>query len=356
MVAPLYEILEPNEQFFEGKNVIITGTVFDERILKLAAKTQRTDIIVDNYDTAARMAAMIGQKLTSKPQQCLNYKHLYIHYSSLEDALVSLENANLLVILIDKSKTQNIKSLRILAPKLSLGSIILAVGANDEGGKSANNLLKEFGSPSKIDTRRKCTLWGCEKVNEGTSYKGLDNISFESNGLKLELCQDEAVFSQGRVDDGTAMLIESLRAKAHGAKTALDLGCGCGVIGVYLKLMGVEKVTSTDVSASALSLTQKNASLNNVEITTQCADMLNGLGSFDVIVVNPPFHQGTAVEREATLNMIRRAPEHLNEGGALLLVGNSFLGYEEKLKESFDSVRCLNKSTRFCSYMAKKLA
>ncbi len=356
MVAPLYEILEPNEQFFEGKNVIIAGTVFDERILKLAAKTQRTDIIVDNYDTAARMAAMIGQKLTSKPQQCLNYKHLYIHYSSLEDALPSLENANLLVVLIDKSKTQNIKSLRILAPKLSLGSIILAVGANDEGGKSANNLLKEFGSPSKIDTRRKCTLWGCEKVNEGTSYKGLGNISFESNGLKLELCQDEAVFSQGRVDDGTAMLIESLRAKAHGAKTALDLGCGCGVIGVYLKLMGVEKVTSTDVSASALSLTQKNASLNNVEITTQCADMLNGLGSFDIIVVNPPFHQGTAVEREATLNMIRRAPEHLNEGGALLLVGNSFLGYEEKLKESFDSVRCLNKSTRFCSYMAKKLA
>lgn len=353
MVAPLYEILEPNEQLFDGKNVIIAGTVFDERILKLAAKTQRTDIIVDNFDTASRMAAMIGQKLTTEPQQCLNYKHLYLHYSSLEDALPKIKNANLLVVLIDKSKTQNIKTLRIMAPKLSMGSIILAAGANDEGGKSANNLLKEFGSPSKIDTRRKCTLWGCEKVTDGTAYQGLDNISFESNGIKLSLCQDEAVFSQGRVDDGTAMLIASLRAKAHGAKTALDLGCGCGVIGVYLKLMGVKEVTSTDVSASALALTKKNAALNGVEIKTQCADMLNGLGSFDVIVVNPPFHQGTAVEREATLNMIRLAPAHLNEGGALLLVGNSFLGYEEKLKESFESVRCLNKNTRFCAYMAR---
>lgn len=352
MNAPLYDLIEPSREFFAKRRLIIAGTVFDERILKLAADTQKTDIIVDNYNTAGRLAAMTGNSFTHDAEQSFSYKHLSVHFCSVERALEKISEADCLLILIDKSKSQNLKALRLLSTKLCKGALIFTAGANDEGGRSADTLLKEFGSPRKMGIKRKCTLFGVEFEHEGSPYSPLPPIEYTVKGTQMQLLQDEAVFSKGRIDEGSAMLLDAL-SKAHiKAKEALDLGCGCGVIGIYLQKLGVERVLSTDVSATALQLTQKNAALNDISLQTSCANMLQDLGSFDLIAVNPPFHQGSSVERQAALNMIREAPDHLNEGGFMMLVGNSFLGYEEPLKQNFENVKCMQKTTRFCVYKA----
>lgn len=352
MNAPLYDLIEPSSEFFKDKKLIIVGTAFDERVLKLAGITQKTDIIVDHYDTACRLAAMLGQTLNHESEQSINYKHLDVHYGALEQALKHIDNADCLLVLLDKSKSQNIKALRLISSKLNAGSLIFTAGANDEGGRSADTLLKEFGTPQKMGIKRKCTLFGVELSRTPSLYTPLQSIKHTVKGVELSLLQDEAVFSKGHIDEGSAMLLDAL-SKAHiKAKDALDLGCGCGVVGIYLKKLGTCHVLSTDVSASALRLTQENATLNGVELDTQSANMLNDLGKFDLIAVNPPFHQGTAIERQAALNMIKQAPLHLNEGGMLMLVGNSFLGYEQALQQSFENVKCMQKNTRFCVYKA----
>lgn len=353
MQSALYDLIEPVSSIFADKRLIICGTLVDEQLLKLAAKTKRTQVIVDNYLCASRMAALMGQQITDAPEQSFNYKHLSVYYGSLERVLPNIEPSDVLLTILDKSKSQNQKILRLLSKKISRGGFIFTAGANDSGGKSASSLLKEFGDPQKSAVRRKCTLFGVSLEQNAATYQKLQEITFKCGGFEIKLMQDEAVFSKGRVDEGTSMLINALSRKRPPAKTALDLGCGCGVVGLSLKRLGLKEVLSTDISASALALTKENATLNALEVEVKSADMLQGLGKFDLIAVNPPFHQGTAVEREMAINMIREAPKHLNEGGNLFLVGNSFLGYEEKLKEQFSSVVCLEKTSKFCVYQAR---
>ena len=353
MQSALYDLIEPSSSFFAGKKLIICGTLVDEQLLKLAANTARTQVIVDNYLCASRMAALMGQKISAAPEQSFDYKHLSVYYSSLDRALPYIEPADVLLTILDKSKSQNQKILKLLSQKIALGGLIFTAGANDSGGKSASTLLKEFGDPQKSAVRRKCTLFGVTLERYAATYQKMQEISFKCRGFEIKLMQDEAVFSKGRVDEGSAMLIDALSRKRPPAKTALDLGCGCGVVGLSLKRLGLENVLSTDISAAALALTAQNAQLNALPIEVKSADMLQGLGKFDLIAVNPPFHQGTSIEREAAKNMIKEAPKHLNEWGNLFLVGNSFLGYEEQLKEQFASVVCLEKTSRFCVYQAR---
>ncbi len=75
----------------------------------------------------------------------------------------------------------------------------------------------------------------------------------------------------------------------------LDIGTGSGCIALALKKsLPFSKVTAVDVSRDALRVAKENGILNNLEIELFQTDMLdkaesNRLGSFNVIVSNPPY-------------------------------------------------------------------
>ena len=51
--------------------------------------------------------------------------------------------------------------------------------------------------------------------------------------------------------------------------------------------------------------------------------------------------------------MIKEAPNHLNKGGALYLVGNSFLNYGPTLEDAFEKVTVIESNKRFTVFKAK---
>jgi 16S rRNA (guanine1207-N2)-methyltransferase len=59
---------------------------------------------------------------------------------------------------------------------------------------------------------------------------------------------------------------------------------------------------------------------------------------YELIVMNPPFHQGRAAEPSIGQAMIRQAASALKSGGRLLLVHNRGLPYEQVLKAGFSEV------------------
>lgn len=74
----------------------------------------------------------------------------------------------------------------------------------------------------------------------------------------------------------------------------VDVGCGCGAIGLSLKIEEPRmSVTLTDISQPALDVAIRNASELNVEVTFTQSDMLDELvkqkRKFDILVSNPPY-------------------------------------------------------------------
>lgn len=121
---------------------------------------------------------------------------------------------------------------------------------------------------------------------------------------------------------------------------ALDIGCGSGIQALILAKLGYETY-ATDISEKALQYTKYNALINNVEIKTikgSLFEPIQELGiKFDLIVSNPPFvitaekirennkytyRDGGMKHDELLMSFIKQVPEHLEEKGISIFLGN----------------------------------
>nr|CAG4646518.1 EOG090X0BVL [Macrothrix elegans] len=105
-------------------------------------------------------------------------------------------------------------------------------------------------------------------------------------------------------------------------KTVLDLGCGCGVLGIGSLMMGASYVVSVDIDSDALDIAVSNASqfeMNNIDFVKsdvrQVVEMLNGKFKFDTVVMNPPF--GTKHNKGLDSLFVEVGLNCLNEKGVL---------------------------------------
>lgn len=145
-------------------------------------------------------------------------------------------------------------------------------------------------------------------------------------GRSLTLQSDAGVFSRGRIDPGTELLIEALDV-GPGARI-LDLGCGYGAIGLVAATLskGVH-VVLTDVNERATALAKANVRANRIENaevrTGDLYEPVRGM-AFDHIACNPPIRAGRAIVDR----IVSDSPEHLVAGGSLWLVARTKQGAE----------------------------
>ena len=90
------------------------------------------------------------------------------------------------------------------------------------------------------------------------------------------------------------------------------------------------------MSAAAVASTLATAEANGVvdQVDAVRTDGLEGVepGSLDLVVCNPPFHRGTALDRSTTPHLFARAAVALRPGGELWTVWNSHLPYLPMLR------------------------
>ena len=156
-------------------------------------------------------------------------------------------------------------------------------------------------------------------------------------GHRLELETDPRLFSPDHADRGTlAMLSE---AHFSPGMKVLDLGCGCGLVGILAaRICGEENVIMSDIDPLAVQIAARNAASNGVGgVRTVVSDGLSGVDAtgFDLILSNPPYQSDFAVAKR----FIEKGFNRLRIGGRMLMVTKRLKWYRNKLVAIFGGVR-----------------
>ena len=116
--------------------------------------------------------------------------------------------------------------------------------------------------------------------------------------LHLALATDSGVFSPGRLDPGTRLLLDVAPAPPASGDL-LDLGCGYGALALVLASRApAARVWAVDTNRRAIALSEENASragLANVRcvaVTGVSPDGTGMPGRYDLIWSNPPIRIG----------------------------------------------------------------
>jgi len=145
------------------------------------------------------------------------------------------------------------------------------------------------------------------------------------------------VFSGAKADRGGELLRSSLPESGLGR--FLDLGCGNGSVSLGLE----GDITGTDSDADAV-LSARAAAL---EVTWDDAGSRFPDASFDTIALNPPFHDGTAVDATLVQHLLDATVRLLAPGGQLFLVHNSHLRYRPEVERRYASVEQVARDRTF---------
>ncbi len=164
------------------------------------------------------------------------------------------------------------------------------------------------------------------------------------NGIELSFMSVSGVFSfEIRIDKASELLIKHF---SPSGRAILDMGCGYGAIGLYLKaLYPGQNVWMADINNRAVEYAKSNALKNMLGVNVLGSNLYSGLTGkkFDDIVSNPPIAAG----KKLNTQLINEAPEHLNPGGALWLVAFHNKGgatLKEIMKARFGNAEDIEKS------------
>lgn len=177
---------------------------------------------------------------------------------------------------------------------------------------------------------------------------------------RLPLHTDAGVFSKGKVDRGTRLLLEAMengRLELPEDGDVCDLGCGYGPIGIAVaKMRPGTRVYMVDINPRAVELAERNVrrhKLDNVQVRLGDGVSVFAPQRFDLIITNPPIRAGKARVHA----LLTEAKEWLVPGGRLALVIRTQQGAKSMadfLATLFSEVEEIEKGGGFRVYEARR--
>lgn len=193
-------------------------------------------------------------------------------------------------------------------------------------------------------------------TNKPNSKSNEKKISSYISNKKYDFYTDNGVFSKDGVDFGTKTMLESFVSNKESAEIC-DLGCGYGVVTVYLADNFPQfNFTLIDVNSRSLELARKNVTLNSINSNVVFLEN-NALDDidkkFDIVLTNPPIRAG----KEVVHKMMRQSYERLNDKGELWVVIQKKQGMascKKLLEELFLMVEVVQKNKGYYVLKATK--
>lgn len=331
LYTPASEVILRHRDQFIHRNLLIAGDIQDNLVTELIAK--QVKLFTSYYQHWQRLQSIIGRNalfglLVNKEFTADCDTLLYFWPKSKQEALFQLEN---------------------ILSCLPIGCEIFIVGENRSGVRSVENLLTDSLTLNKIDSARRCSLFHGQ-LQKTVSFS-LEKWwhSFSSHSLTIKTLP--GVFSRDGLDIGSALLLDAIPPEAIKGNI-LDIGCGSGILAAALaKQNPTTQLTLCDINAAALAASQATLAANNLTGHVIASNMFSEITTrFDLIVSNPPFHEGININLSATESLLHNARQHLTLNGQLYIVANAFLPYPKILDATFGNHQVIAQTSKFKVY------
>jgi len=259
---------------------------------------------------------------------------------------------------LPKTKDGLAFALHAAASKTEPGGAMAVFGANDEGIRSAAQRLADVadavetggtGHHSRVLIgRRRNTIEGLKERLEDWRHDG----EIMLGGSSRAWVSYPGTFAKGGLDAGTAFLIEHLPKMAKGARI-LDFAAGTGVIAAALA-NACPDIEIDMIEADALALAAAGENVPNARCLSGTSLAAASGRVYDLIVSNPPIHEGTSESHRVLERLIAEAPAHLRPDGKLLLVVQRRVAVLPLMLKSFPTARVIADNGRFTVVWAER--
>jgi len=253
------------------------------------------------------------------------------------------------VVYLPKSTDEIAFCFAALSQALAPGARVMIVGPKKSAIRSSKPVMEQYIGPvGSARPGRHCVLVEAHKGDTTATFEGVKTHQVEAFGHPLEVVSLPGVFSHGRLDEGTRFLLENLDPAR--VTSVLDWGCGAGVIGTALQIACPEaSVDLVDSHVLAIESARRTLEANGLRAERVFpSDVFSDVrGTYDLIVSNPPFHQGLRADFGVPRRFIVEAGSHLTRRGRLVIVAGASLNFFPHLDRCFRKVRVLAQTKRF---------
>ncbi len=258
------------------------------------------------------------------------------------------------LVLCGKHKGENEARIASALMHVAPGGMIVIAGSKEDGVQPLRKKLEKLGvEAGSMPKYHGLAIWFQRPVAPEALV-----AAFAAPPVRVEgrFSAAPGMFSHDRVDAGSLLLADRLPTDFNG--NAADFGAGWG----YLSAMLAERspmVNRIDLyEADFDSLEQARANLAGSRVDTRffwhdvAAETIKD--RYELVIMNPPFHEGHAAEPGLGQAFIRQAATVLKGGGRLLLVANRGLPYEPVLAGLFRESGEVCRNARYKVLWAKK--
>lgn len=225
--------------------------------------------------------------------------------------------------------------------RLPSGAVLLAAARNDRGGKRYVSLLEEHFGSLWADSKNHCRMIALERPARLPAIVADWTRSYAPKIVAgTDMLALPGTFSCDHIDKGSALLAAQLPVLSG---RVADFGAGWGYLSrhVLTQSPAISHLDLYEADANALAMAASNLKSFEGKTGFFWLDILSESAgqNYDAVIMNPPFHDLQDPDPSIGRGFIAAAAAALKTGGALWMVANRHLPYEETLAEEFSSWR-----------------
>lgn len=246
------------------------------------------------------------------------------------------------LVLCGRHRGQNENRIAEAVRRVRPGGLIVVAGSTGDGMPSLRRRLEAvLRLEGHLPKYHGLVLW-LRRPQDDAAEAAAEALRARPALVESRFLTSPGMFSHERIDPGSRLLAENLPASCRGA--AADFGAGWGYLAAALaeRTAGLDRIDLYEADCASLEAARKN--LAGIPDGTELGFFWLDLTAekpgrtYDLVVMNPPFHQGRAAEPGLGQAMIHAATSTLRPGGRLIVVFNRGLPYDRTLHAAFAEV------------------